>query len=158
MQNLLLSLLLCFTLTGNAQQKAKKVQPRPALPTAVVTEEEKTYRKLIMIADDLAAKKQFTLAAGYFTKALAYNIEVPETTLKRAMAYFYALDYTNAIPDFTTVLATTTDPANIYFLRGISKLNSPDKTGACDDLIKAKELGKTFEDPTTLTKFCGTKQ
>ncbi|TRW23007.1 tetratricopeptide repeat protein [Flavobacterium zepuense] len=154
MQNLILTLILCFSLTANAQTYAKYNGKKESAKTTVRTEDEKTVEKLIMIADDFLNKKQFADAAKYYTEALAYNINVSRVTEGRGMAYFFGAEYEKAIADFDAVLPIAEKPAGIYFNRGLCKHNLHDLTGACDDLTMAKLLDKAYDDPKMFYLLC----
>ncbi len=58
----------------------------------------------------------------------------------RAYIKEYSGDYTGAIEDFTLSLNLEQDP-NIYYRRGLAKMNISNKFDACKDFKKASELG-----------------
>ena len=153
MQNIILTLILCFSLTAYSQTYAKYNGKKESPKTTVRTEDEKTVEKLIMIANDFLNKKQFADAAKYCTEALAYNIDVANITYKRAMTYFFAAEHEKAIADFNSILPTYSKPEEIYFVRGLCKYNLQDRECACEDLALSRSLGKDI-DPKLFSSFC----
>lgn len=94
------------------------------------------------------------------TKAARRDIEKAiELSPENALYYDYraylreeAGDYTGAIDDFTTSLNLEQD-ANIYYRRGVAKINISNKFDACKDFKKAEELGSD-EAKSALAEYC----
>jgi tetratricopeptide (TPR) repeat protein len=61
-------------------------------------------------------------------------------------------DYYGAIQDCDEILKIHPENANAYFTRGNSKFGLRDKEGACADLRRAIELGKTKD--SFFIKYC----
>ena len=123
-------------------------------------EKKVTLYNLIETGDELC-KEQNDLQKGIsnYTKAISLSTDKAEIYMKRGGAYFYLKDFENAISDFSTAITEKTeDPANAYFMRGLSKslLPKEDVEGACNDFRKAKELGFSTEGLNGLNKYCDT--
>lgn len=128
------------------------------------------YQSSIQIYD-LLVKRDSTSDNVYYARSDAYwslamtkaarrDIEKAiELNPQNALYYDYraymkeeAGDYTGAIEDFTTSLNLEQDP-NIYFRRGLAKINISNKFDACKDFKKAEELGSE-EAKEALTEHC----
>ena len=154
MPNLILTLLLCFSLTAYSQTYSKYNGKKESSKTTVRTEDGKTVEKLIMIAEDFLNKKQFTEAAKYYTEALIHKIDVLAITYKRGMTYFFAAEHEKAIADFNSILPIYSKPEEVYFTRGLCKYNLQDREGACEDFALSRSLGKDI-DPKLSSSMCG---
>ena len=120
---------------------------------------------------DILINRDSTFHSVYSERALAYwelslmkaarrdidkAIEIsPETALYydyRAYMKEEAGDYTGAIEDFTTSLNLEQD-AQIYYRRGMAKINISNKFDACKDFKKAEELGNE-DGKSALAEYC----
>lgn len=71
----------------------------------------------------------------------------------RGNSYLKLRKYPQAINDYTMTLELNPNNYGAYANRGMAKYNSKDRSGACQDWVKAQELG--YEHVTNyLDKFC----
>ena len=80
--------------------------------------------------------------------ALTYEVYFLRGNIK-----FKLLDYKGSIADYTTSIEMKPGYAKAYYNRGVSKYYGDQKTEACKDVDKAKELGFTDIDPL-VKKYC----
>ena len=86
--------------------------------------------------------KVFTGANTDFYKARELNPEYAKAYYNSGNAKVKLQDYTGAIEDYTKAIALNPEYAYAYYNRGLAKYDLK-ILGACNDWIKAGELGHT---------------
>lgn len=104
----------------------------------------------------------FNSAIRDYDRALEIDPKFIEAYYNRGLAYYGAKDYSAAISDFDKVIEMESKDANSYFMRGLAKTYLPTtpRSSACEDFLKAKELGHKAKTPGQqdasymLKKYC----
>lgn len=101
----------------------------------------KLYKEYISKGDSLVKIKDYNKSIEFYTLALQLKIETANTLYKRGLSYFRNMDNEKAILDFTDLLGLGDKNGGAYFFRALSKFNLDKTESACEDLLKAKQLG-----------------
>ncbi len=103
------------------------------------------------------ALKDYNSALKDFNRAIELDPKYIKAYYSRATVYVSQEKYLESLPDLDKVVELDINFPNALTLRGQIRAQSGNKTGACDDFIKAKTNG----DPQAnkyISQFCGNEQ
>lgn len=111
------------------------------------TRDQQIYKQLVKEGDSLAEAGNIKESIVSYTKAIALTPDAPDAYYSRGIVNFADSNFNSAVADFTKIIELgTSNSAEIYFLRGLSKMQlKPEATDGCNDLKKAKELNYQFD-------------
>ena len=97
--------------------------------------------------------KKYSEAVADFDKTIEIEPDHIDALYNRGIARMYTKNYTGSLSDFNKVVAADSNySADVYYFRGIVKLDM-DKKSACLDLETAKRMGDA-DAQAMLDKFC----
>lgn len=123
----------------------------------VANEADDEFIRLMKAGAGHVSKKQYLDALEKYNKAMTFNRETARVLRCRAAAYAGNKDFLAAIKDYDEAIRLNTDYAGeVYYSRGLSKtkLTDPDRSGACADFQKAKELGFDIDTGKLIEEYC----
>jgi tetratricopeptide (TPR) repeat protein len=77
----------------------------------------------------------------FFNDAISCDSTIIDAFYNRAIAYGYLKEYHNALLDLNKCIEKGKKTSDVYFARGVQKINLNDKTGGCDDFSIASNSG-----------------
>ncbi|WP_317043504.1 tetratricopeptide repeat protein [Chitinophaga sp. YR627] len=96
---------------------------------------------------DLSQNKE---AIPDFNKAIELNANYTEAFSEKGNANFLLKNYPEAIEAYTKAINLEPNGKNHYY-RGISRMNTKDENGACQDFQEAEKQGYKIEDKAILS-------
>lgn len=103
------------------------------------------------------ALKDFVSAKRDFDRTIELDPNFVMAYYSRASVYVSQEKYLESLPDLDKTIQLDATTPNALTLRGQIRAQTGDKNGACDDFLKAKELGDKQADKY-LNQFCGNEQ
>lgn len=88
-------------------------------------------------------QNNYLKSIDFFNKSIEKNPANIETIYNRALAYGYQKEFQKAINDLDLCLKNGMEKAEVYFARGVQKINLQDFKGGCADLNTAVNKGYT---------------
>lgn len=103
------------------------------------------------------ALKDFKSAMTDFDKTIQLDPKFIKAYYSRATVFVSQQKYTEALPDLDKTIELDSAFPNALTLRGQIRSQTGNKNGACEDFMKAKEVGDKQADKY-LIQFCGNEQ
>ncbi|PKP19885.1 MAG: hypothetical protein CVU05_10315 [Bacteroidetes bacterium HGW-Bacteroidetes-21] len=104
----------------------------------------------------LEMKKEYRMAIENYTKVLYLDRDHADSYYRRGMCYFELGEFEKATNEFTLTMDLRPRNGEVFYYRGLARLNNGDKIGACRDFERAKIYGN-FNADGYLMKLCNEK-
>jgi tetratricopeptide (TPR) repeat protein len=108
---------------------------------AIDVNNENTGKAIHLLGIIEMMQSNYINSIKYFTEAIARDSTIIDGYYNRAIAYGYIKNYQNALVDLNLCIKKGKKTADVYFARGVQKINLKDNTGGCKDLTISADMG-----------------